>query len=353
MKHLKLTFSLISLLLVTTVFYGQTRTHSIMFYNVENLYDTQRDTTVFDEEFTPDGAKKWNDRRYWRKIDRLTEVFQEVGRATGGLPIVIGLCEIENRSVLQDLANGERVAAARYQIVHYDSPDARGMDNAFLYRPDVIEYVSSKPVPIRDPGNPRFRTRDIIWLTGKIDGETFHFFANHWPSRRGGERASAPRRELAAGILRHIVDSLKNVDATANIVIMGDFNDDPNNNSVQNVLRAKGDRNRLQPGDLFNPYFALHRAGHGTLAWNDGWNLFDMIIVNQNMIDGSSNWQLHCPATIRVGRTQQSQCGYIFNRPFLQQKEGRFKGYPWRTYVGDTYQDGYSDHFPVYIYISK
>jgi endonuclease/exonuclease/phosphatase family metal-dependent hydrolase len=319
-----------------------------MFYNVENLYDTQRDTTVYDEEFTPDGAKKWNDKRYWRKIDRLTEVFQEIGKATGGFPIVIGLCEVENRGVLQDLAHGERVAAARYQIVHYDSPDARGMDVAFLYRGDVIEYVSSKPLKVSNPDNPRWRTRDILWFTGTIDGEVFHFFANHWPSRRGGERASAPLRELAASVLRHVVDSIKNVDATANIVIMGDFNDDPNNNSVHNVLRAKGDRNRLLSGDLFNPFFALHRAGHGTLAWNDGWNLFDMIIVSQNMINNTGGFQLHCQ---QVRRTEQ--CGFIFNRPFLQQKEGRFKGYPWRTYVGDTYQDGYSDHFPVYIYISK
>jgi len=351
MKHLKLSISLITLLLFTVVGYSQT--YSIMFYNVENLYDTHRDTTVFDEEFTPDGAKKWNDRRYYRKIDRLTEVFQEVGRATGGFPIVIGVCEVENRGVLQDLANGERVAAARYSIVHYDSPDVRGMDVAFLFRQDVIEYVSSKPIPVRRPDNPRCATRDILWFTGAIDGEIFHFFSNHWPSRRGGERASAPLRELAASILRHVVDSIKNVDATANIIIMGDFNDDPNNNSVQTVLRAKGDRNRLQPGDLFNPFFALHRAGHGTLAWNDGWNLFDQVIVSQNMIDNTGGFQLHCPTTMRVGRAQQPQCGFIFNRPFLQQKEGRFKGYPWRTYVGDTYQDGYSDHFPVYIYISK
>jgi hypothetical protein len=345
MKNLKLTIAFIALLSFTVV---HAQTHSIMFYNVENLYDTENSPGIFDEEFTPDGAKKWTEQRYRRKIDRLTEVFFEVGKATGGFPIVIGVCEVENRSVMQDLANGDRVAAARYQIVHYDSPDARGVDVAFLYRPDVVEYVSSKPILITDPNNPRFRTRDVLWFTGKIDGEIFHFFANHWPSRRGGERASAPRRELVATTLRHVIDSIKNVDATQKIVVMGDFNDDPNNNSVLNVLRARGDMKRLKEGDLFNPFFALHRAGHGTLAWNDGWNLFDQIMVSQNMIDNSGGFQLHPRGT---GRNQQF--GFIFNRPFLQQKEGRFTGYPWRTYVGDTYQDGYSDHFPVYIYINK
>jgi predicted extracellular nuclease len=345
MKTLKFTISIVALLLFTVV---HAQTYSIMFYNVENLYDTEKSEGVFDEEFTPDGAKKWTDQRYWRKIDRLTEVFFEIGKATGGFPIVIGLCEIENRSVLQDLANGQRVASARYSIVHYDSPDARGMDNAFLYRSDIVEYVSSKPIPVTDSNNPRWRTRDIIWFTGKIDGETFHFFANHWPSRRGGERASAPRRELAASILRHVVDSLQNVDATAKIIIMGDFNDDPNNNSVQNVLRTNGNMKKMKDGELFNPFFALHKAGHGTLAWTDGWNLFDMVIVSQNMMNNTGGFQIKSQ-----GAGKNQHYGFIFNRPFLQQQEGRFKGYPWRTYVGDTFTDGYSDHFPVYILINK
>jgi hypothetical protein len=345
MNRLKLTISLASLLLITTVFYAQTRTHSMMFWNVENLYDTEKSPGVYDEEFTPEGANKWDDKRYWVKIDRLTEVFQEIGKATGGYPSLIGLCEIENRGVLQDLTNSPRVSSARYQIVHYDSPDARGMDVAFLYRSDVIEYVSSKPIPVRMSNDASFRTRDILWFTGKIDGEVFHFFSNHWPSRRGGERASAPRRELAASILRHVIDSLQNVDATAKFVLMGDFNDDPNNNSIEKVLRAKGNTRNLKEGDLFNPMHAMHKAGHGTLAYNDSWNLFDQIIVSQNLIQKGDGYKLDC--------SKGKYCAYIFNRPFLMQQEGRFKGYPWRTYVGNTYQGGYSDHFAVYIYISK
>jgi endonuclease/exonuclease/phosphatase family metal-dependent hydrolase len=344
MKPLKLTISLISLLLVTVVVFGQT--HTIMFYNVENLYDTENDPNTLDDDFTPEGSYKWDDKKYWVKIDRLTEVFQEIAKASGGFPILIGMCEIENRSVLMDLVHGQRIQAVRYQIVHYDSPDARGVDVAFLYRSDIVEYVSSKPVPVKNPENEEWRTRDILWFTGKIDGEVFHFFANHWPSRRGGERASAPLRELAASILRHIVDSIQNVDATQKIVIMGDFNDDPNNNSVHNVLRAKGDQRRLQGGDLFNPFFEMHKAGHGTLPWDDAWNLFDMVIVSQNMINNSGGFQLYRPARNKF-------YGFIFNRPFLMQQEGRFRNHPWRTYVGNTYQGGYSDHFPVYIHISK
>ncbi|MCL2028222.1 MAG: endonuclease/exonuclease/phosphatase family protein [Bacteroidales bacterium] len=342
MKH-----PLITLLLLLIVAVANAQTYSMMFYNVENLYDTEKDPVNFDEEFTPQGAYKWDDKKYWVKIDRLTEVFQKIGETTGGFPILIGLCEVENRSVLQDLTNSPRVATAKYQIVHYDSPDARGVDVAFLYRNDVIEYVSSKPLRVTNPDDERWRTRDILWFTGKIDGETFHFFANHWPSRRGGERASAPRRELAASVLRHVIDSLQNVDASAKFVVMGDFNDDPNNRSVERVLRAKGTTRNMQTGDLFNPMHAMWRAGLGTLAYNDGWNLFDMILVCQNLINGDKDrFQLHSPPRSKYQ-------AFIFNKPFLMQQEGRYKGYPWRMYVGSTYHGGYSDHFPVYIYVSK
>jgi hypothetical protein len=358
MKHLKHTITLLSLLLITTIVLGQT--HTIVFYNVENLYDTENDPNVRDDEFTPEGSKRWTLDKYWEKIDRLTEVFQRIAQATGGFPAVIGVCEVENRSVMQDLANGPRVRAAGYRIVHYDSPDARGMDVAFMYRPDVVEYISSKPIPVTMASNPRFRTRDILWFTGKIDGEVFHFFNNHWSSRWGGERASAPRREAAAAILRHVVDSLQRVDADANIIIMGDFNDDPSNNSIYGVLRARGDRNNLQEGDLFNPMHAMHRAGLGTLAFNDAWNLFDMIIVCQNMISGEEGrYQLYRPdrtsttATRGRGRAREPFYGFIFNEPFLITQEGRLRGYPFRSYIGDVYQGGYSDHFPVYIYISR
>jgi endonuclease/exonuclease/phosphatase family metal-dependent hydrolase len=193
-----------------------------------------------------------------------------------------------------------------------------------------------------------------VWFTGKIDGEIFHFFNNHWPSRWGGQQASEPRRVVAATILRHIVDSLKNVEPDSRIVIMGDFNDDPNNRSIEQVLRAKGTIANLQEGDLFNPFHAMHRAGYGTLAWQDGWNIFDMIMVSQNMINGSSDrFQLQPNTTARTRRNREPFFGFIFNESFLQRQDGRFKGYPWRTYIGDTYQGGYSDHFPVYILISK
>jgi len=346
MKHLKQTFFIL-LLLISATLYAQT--YSIMFYNVENLFDTIRNPKIQDEDFTPQGAKRWDSRKYWEQIDRITEVFQKIGAATGGFPILIGVSEVENRDVVQDLANSPRISAARYNIVlHDESRDGRGINLAFLYRSDVIEYVSSKPIPVRFSDNtPSSRTRGILWFTGKIDGEVFHFFNNHWPSRRGGQRASEPRRIDAATTLRYIVDSLQKADPLANIVIMGDFNDDPNNRSVERTLRAKGNKNRLAQGDLFNPFHAMHRAGLGTLAFQDRWNLFDMVIVCQNLSHGKEN-------TFLLHRLERSNYyGFIFNRPFLVQQEGRFKGYPWRTYVGDVYQGGYSDHFPVYVYIRR
>ncbi|MCL2027487.1 MAG: endonuclease/exonuclease/phosphatase family protein [Bacteroidales bacterium] len=353
MKTLKY-ISLILALLLFAVGSSYSQTHTLLFYNVENLYDTIDNPSVIDEDQTPEGKRLWNSQKYWEKIDRITEVYQRVAQATGSFPILIGAAEIENIHVLRDLANSDRVAQARYQIVHYDSPDRRGVDVAFFYRPDVIEYVSSYPIPVRFPDNPTSLTRDILWFTGKIDGQIFHFFNNHWPSRWGGQRSSEPRRLRAASILRHYVDSLKIADPEAMIVIMGDFNDNPGDRSMTRTLRAKGTIKDLKEGELFNPFLPMHKDGHGTLGWNDVWSLFDMVIVSQNMVGGEGRFQIQPnPGLKPRGRNREPYYGFIFNRPFLMQREGRFKGYPWRTYIADVYQGGYSDHFPVYILISK
>ena len=358
MKSLKLTATFIALLLFTVVSYSQT--HVIMSYNVENLFDTERDTTINDEDFTPEGRYNWTEDKYWHKVDQKAKVLQRIAQVTRQhtttqWPILVGMQEVENRSVLQDLANSPRIRAARYQIVHYDSPDRRGVDVAFFYCAEVIEYVSSKPILVRGGDFPNMRTRDILWFTGKIDGEIFHFFNNHWPSRLGGQQASSPRRELAASILRHVVDSIQNAAPHERIVIMGDFNDETNNISIHHVLRAKNRRD-LQEGDLFNPFYDMQRAGLGTLPFRDSWSLFDMIIVSQNMIDGSGGFQLRPPprpaTSIRNRRLQEFEA-VIFKEPFLLEQEGPRQGYTWRSFIGPTYQWGFSDHLPVYIFISR
>jgi len=365
MKTLKLTLTVLALLLQTVVGYSQT--HVIVQYNVENLFDTYRDTTINDADFTPEGRFNWTPEKYWHKVGQLSYVIERIAIATrshttGNWPILIGLQEVENRSVLQDLANYPRIRAARYQIVHYDSPDRRGVDVAFLYCAETIEYIYSRPILVRGGDFPTMRTRDILWFKGRIDQDTFHFFNMHWPSRLGGQQASEPRRELAASILRHVVDSIKNAAPDHRIVIMGDFNDDPNNRAIEYVLRAKNRRN-LQEGDLFNPFFDMHRAGLGTLPFRGAWNLFDMIIVSQNMIDGSGGFQLMPPPSPERRRSRRNQNfeGVIFGKcvaaPFLFEppEAGSRAGYTFRSFLPGPgrYHGGFSDHLPVYIFISR
>ncbi|MCL2412867.1 MAG: endonuclease/exonuclease/phosphatase family protein [Bacteroidales bacterium] len=365
MKNLKLTTVFLALLLFTIVGYSQT--HVIVSYNVENLFDTYRDTTINDRDFTPEGRFNWTPEKYWHKVGQKAYVFERIAMATrshttGNWPILIGLQEVENRSVLQDLVNAPRIRAARYQIVHYDSPDRRGVDVAFLYCAETIEYISSKPILVRGGDFPTMRTRDILWFTGRIDTDTFHFFNGHWPSRLGGQQASEPRRMLAATILRHVVDSIKEVAPNHRIVIMGDFNDDPVNISITQGLRAKNRRN-LQEGDLLNPFYDMFRSGIGTLPFRGAWNLFDMIIVSQNMIDGSGGFQLMPPPSPdrRRARRNQNFEGVIFGKcvaaPFLFEppEAGNRAGYTFRSFLPGPgiYHGGFSDHLPVYIFISR
>jgi len=356
MKTVKLTLTLVTLLLTSVVGYSQT--HVIVSYNVENLFDYTRDTTINDVDFTPEGRFNWTPEKYWHKVDRKAEVFQRIAQAVGAWPILIGLQEVENRSVLQDLANHQRIRAARYQIVHYDSPDRRGVDVAFLYCAQTLQYISSKPILVRGGDFPRLRTRDILWFKAAIDTDTFHFFNNHWPSRLGGQRASEPRRELAARILRDVVDSIKEAAPHHRIVIMGDFNDEANYSSMHEVLRARS-RQNLQEGDLFNPFYIMQREGLGTIPFRDGWSMFDMIVMSQNMIDGSGGFQLKTPpgaARPRARRGDRNPDPFeaiIFKEPFLLEQEGRRQGYTWRSFLGGVYQWGYSDHLPVYIFISR
>lgn len=333
--------------LVGITLYGQQKKYSIVFYNVENLFDVVDDKGVIDEEFLPQGTYKWTEERYRAKLDRLAEVFYRIAAATSGYPIVIGVSEIENRGVLQDLAAQEKLAPAGYRIAHFDSPDLRGVDVAFFYRPDVLQQVESRPIRVIMPDDSTFLTRDILHLSATIADEKFHFFVNHWPSRRGGQQSSESKRMTAAQILRRTTDSITAAEPDANIVIMGDLNDDPTDKSVAKILGAKGALKDLAPGDLFNPMYALFKAGYGTLAYRDTWNLFDNIIVNANLMNGQ-------PGRFQVYRPNKHKYyAFIFNKPFLTEQEGRYKGYPLRTYSGTTYQGGYSDHFPVYLSIIK
>lgn len=312
----------------------------VAFYNLENLFDTIPGKN--DREFTPDEPKRWTSQRYHEKLNRMAEVIAQIGDEYNGLagPAVIGLSEMENRAVLEDLVNTPTLKPLGYKIVHYDSPDKRGVDVALLYRPELFRLTASKAVRFDVADRPDFRSRDQLVVSGVLAGETVHFVVNHWPSRSGGEKKSRPLRIAAGELSRRIADSLQRIDPKAKIIIMGDLNDDPIDKSITQGLGAKLSRKKLEPGDLYVAMYDLYKRGIGTLAYKDSWSLFDNFVVSEALVNAPQN-------ELKLYKVK------IFNRPFLLNPSGPYAGYPLRTYVGSTFQGGYSDHFPIYLFLTK
>jgi hypothetical protein len=315
---------------------------AIGFWNVENLYDTLNDQWKNDEDFTPAGTNAWNGSRYRTKIDHLAEVISQM--ATDVTPdglAILGLCEIENKSVVKDLVNSPRLKKRNYQIVHIEGPDARGVDPSFIYNPNYFKVTRAVSYHVTLVTDSAHKTRDILVVSGSFLGEPLTVLVNHWPSRRGGELASRPNRNAAAKVARHITDSITNADPNAKVAVMGDFNDDPINVCIKDVLKTYSNLNKPGKDDeLFNPMEQLYNEGIGSLAWQDSWNLFDQVILNKPWLPKKyESWQYYA---VR-----------IFNKPFLKSDFGNFKGYPFRTYSGGSYTAGYSDHFPVFVVIAK
>lgn len=316
---------------------------TVAFYNVENLFDTVNDTLIFDDDRTPNGAFRWTTERYKKKIADLTKVLSEIGgQTTNTSPDIIGLCEVENERVVQDLINHPNLEQKGYGIVHFDSPDDRGIDVALLYKKEAFLPNSSNShrLLLFDEDGNRDYTRDQLVVSGFLDDEEVHFIVNHWPSRRGGQSKSEPLRLKAAQLTKHIIDSLTYINADAKIVAMGDLNDDPRDNSLKKVLRTKGKPKKMDSLSLFNPMEKLFKKGVGTLAYRDKWNLFDQFVLTPSLVD-------------KVRKTYSFWKAGIYNPSYLRNDSGRYKGYPFRTYVGTTYQGGYADHFPVYLYLIR
>ena len=318
---------------------------SIAFYNVENLFDTEDNPFTFDDDRTPKGDDVWTQEKYQDKVQKLARVITEIGfDTTNQPPAIVGVCEVENRGVLEDLINEPKLKQYNYGIVHYNSPDRRGIDVALLYRKDIfkLENSVSHELLIYNSKEPdkRVYTRDQLVVSGNIDGEKLHFIVNHWPSRSGGETASSYKREKAAALNKIILDSIFKKEPLARVISMGDFNDDPTNKSFKEVLKTKADATGLNPHQLYNPMEPMLKKGMGTLAYRDGWNLFDQILVSGALTTKDySGFQFY-----KAG---------IFNKKYLITKNGQYKGYPFRSYGYSGYQGGYSDHFPVYIYLVK
>lgn len=324
---------------------GQTQYHmrTIAFYNVENLFDTKNDTLTFDDDRTPMGKDRWTLIRYHKKLRNIAQVLSEIGLdQSGSSPDIIGLCEIENREVIEDLIRQQSMEDKNYGIVHFDSPDERGIDVALLYKKKAFLPTSSAShrLVLVDTDAIRNYTRDQLIVGGLLDDEQFYFSVNHWPSRSGGVARSKPNRLAAAKLNKRIIDSILSIDSEAKIISMGDLNDDPTDDSLKKIMKAKGDTLKMETGDLFNPMIKLYKKGIGTLAYRDNWNLFDQLLFTPNLLHTEKNsyrfW--------KVG---------IFNPSYLISKKGQYKGYPFRTYASGSYTGGYSDHFPVYLYLIK
>ncbi len=307
---------------------GSEEVYRIGFYNVENLFDTKDDPVKADEEFMPTAKKKWTTERYQDKLNKINQVIEEMNT-----PELIGLCEVENKGVLQDLIDASK-NLKDYSFVHYESPDFRGIDVALLYNKEEFEVMSSKAIPINFPKEivENYTTRDILHVKGKINEEEVHVFVNHWPSRRGGLKASQPKRVFVAQQLNKAIEPILAQNANANIIIMGDMNDETDNKSVQETLNAKSPN---ENGKLVNCMADLDKEGKGTYNYRGNWNMLDQIILSPYLYRNTGNFVY-----------QQT---VLFQADWLMFKHDKYGLTPSRTYGGPNYYGGYSDHLAVYV----
>lgn len=339
------------------------KVHTVAFYNFENLFDTINGANN-DEEWLPSGAQHWTGKKYKKKLENLSIVLSQIGTSETQkeAPILIGGSEIENRGVLEDLVRQPLMARNDYGIVHFDSPDKRGIDVALLYRKKHFKPTSYINIPLIIYNNQRsdktdskesakedaedkievahdYRvyTRDILLVTGLLDGEEVNIMVNHWPSRSGGEKKSSPFRETAGKLGRKIMDSIYKVNPNAKIICMGDLNDGTYNKSVKEGIGAKRKKEEVQPQGVYNPFEQMYYEGNATLFYRDAGDIFDQIMVSESLIQKDYS-------SFRYWKAG------IYNKPFLIQKDGQYKGYPLRHSANEV---GYSDHFPVYIYLVK
>lgn len=336
-----------ALIIFLLTFTGQSqeryKVRTLAFYNVENLYDTENDSLTFDDDRTPNGKDNWTQKKYEAKLQNISKVISQIGHPqVQTSPDIIGLCEIENKKVLEDLIAHPNLQNKNYGIIHFDSPDERGIDVALIYKKAAFiptTFQSRRLLLFNEEGE-RDYTRDQLVVGGILDDEQIYCIVNHWPSRSGGEARSKPNRLAAAKLNKRIIDSILKIDHNAKIISMGDLNDDPVDDSLRKILKTTGKKNKLEENGLFNPMEKLYKKGIGSLAYRDKWNLFDQLYFTANLL-------------IKEDGTYRFWNASVFTAPYLFSKKGKYKGYPFRTYAGGNYTGGYSDHFPVYIYLIK
>lgn len=319
--------------------------HTIAFYNVENLFDTINDVNKNDEA-SPIMEIKFNRSEiYNKKVNNMARVIADIGTdLVKKSPSIVGLCEVENRNVIEDLLKDKNLKDKNYEIIHYDSPDERGIDVAMIYNEDVFKITSTKShelIIYDNKSSKRNYTRDQLVVSGLLEGELIHLIVNHWPSRSGGEERSRAGRMAAAELNKKIIDSLQGKYKDAKIITMGDFNDDPHDDSMKKILNAKKHIKDVKENGIYNPMETiLSDQGIGTNAYRDVWQLFDQILVSKPFLDKNyDSYQFY-----KAG---------VFNKSYLINKSGRYKGYPFRSFSWGSFTGGYSDHLPPYIYLIK
>ena len=319
--------------------------HTIAFYNVENLFDTINDINKNDEA-SPIMEIKFNRSEiYKKKVENMASVIADIGTdLVNKSPSIVGLSEVENRNVIEDLLNNKHLLNKNYDIVHYDSPDERGIDVGLIYNKDVFKVNSTKShelIIYDNKSSKRNYTRDQLVVSGLLDNELIHLIVNHWPSRSGGEERSRAGRMAAAELNKKIIDSLQNKYKNAKIITMGDFNDDPHDDSMKKILNAKKYIEDVKTNGIYNPMeVILSDQGIGSNAYRDAWQLFDQILVTEPFLNKKyDSYQFY-----KAG---------IFNKSYLINKAGRYKGYPFRSFSWGSFTGGYSDHLPPYIYLIK
>ncbi|NIK91108.1 endonuclease [Mangrovimonas sp. CR14] len=308
--------------------------YTVAFYNLENLFDTYDDELTQDNEFLPDSVKKWTFKRYLNKLRKLGFAISQIGEnETGFPPALVGLSEVENELVLRDLISSQHLAHIHYDFVHFDSPDERGIDVALLYNKKVFHKLkaSRHALDIFNVDGEKDYTRDILHVSGLFDGEKVHVIVNHWPSRREGLEESNIKRMAASNKVMEIMETILYEEPEAKFIILGDFNDNPDTESIKNLVNNQ---------DLFNPMEQVYSKSRGTTRHDFVWDLFDQIILSTSFFE-------RIPGTLTYLKAD------IFDEDFLKLFRGPFKGEPFRTYVGTKYKGGYSDHFPVYLILHK
>lgn len=315
--------------------------YKILFYNVENLFDTYDDTLINDEEFLPEGDRFWSNYKYYDKLKSIYKVIVAIDGWTP--PAIIGLCEIENKKVLADLVNNTPLVKFEYQIIHKDSPDRRGIDVALLYLEEFFSPISYEAIPIHFPDNPESKTRDILYVKGIANKtDTLNIFVNHWPSRWGGQLESENRRVFVASVLKSKVDSIFQVNPKSNVIVTGDFNDYPDNKSISEVLKARQQYDTIENGQLYNLSAHLFKTKNiGSHKYHGEWGVLDQFMVSGSLLQKKN----------KISTSLDDI--HIFNADFLLEPDEGYYGFePKRTFIGYKYNGGFSDHLPTYLILN-